>query len=271
MKNGKLKERVKGMAMGVLLCALVFSGVAVFANPQGAVQRTLHFNGIRVFLDGAEIVPRDGMGNLVEPFTMDGTTYLPVRSIADALGVLVYWDSTTNSVHLGRRTVGSPSNYLDRIPHSSLTVGNSDNLMHRLEGSVTDWVGNTYTNGLIFQTHLSGSSGSRINNCERGSQIIATFPIDSNYTTLTGRVSMPRNISSVGLSSSNANTGDSEVVYIHFYGGGGHIYSVRPVNRTTPQDFSINVAGLDFVQIRVEYRRSNWTRSVALTDLALFR
>jgi hypothetical protein len=36
----------------------------------------------------------------VEPFVSDGTTYLPVRAIADALGKNVSWDNATKSVYI---------------------------------------------------------------------------------------------------------------------------------------------------------------------------
>jgi hypothetical protein len=98
MTNGKMKERLKGAVMGFLLCSVLFSATAVVANQ--VRQRDLHFTGVRIFVDGAEIVPRDGAGNLVEPFIMDGTTYLPVRAVANALGVLVDWDGATQSVFL---------------------------------------------------------------------------------------------------------------------------------------------------------------------------
>ena len=51
-------------------------------------------------LNGKEIVPTDANGNVVEPFTIDGTTYLPVRGIASALGMNVGWDGETNTVSL---------------------------------------------------------------------------------------------------------------------------------------------------------------------------
>ena len=42
----------------------------------------------------------DANGNYVEPFIIDGTTYLPVRGIASALGLNVGWDGATKTVLL---------------------------------------------------------------------------------------------------------------------------------------------------------------------------
>ena len=46
------------------------------------------------------IEPKDVNGNVVEPFIIDGTTYLPVRAICNALGLKVNWNSETNTVEL---------------------------------------------------------------------------------------------------------------------------------------------------------------------------
>ena len=46
--------------------------VPVLASTQR--QLTAHFNNIRVVVDGAVITPRDGQGNIVEPFVVDGTS-----------------------------------------------------------------------------------------------------------------------------------------------------------------------------------------------------
>ena len=45
--------------------------------------------------------PKDANGNTVEPFIIDGTTYLPVRAVSNALGLNVGWDDATSTVSLG--------------------------------------------------------------------------------------------------------------------------------------------------------------------------
>jgi hypothetical protein len=45
--------------------------------------------------------PRDAVGASVEPFIVNGTTYLPVRAIAEALGMKVQWDNSSKSVYIG--------------------------------------------------------------------------------------------------------------------------------------------------------------------------
>ena len=96
----KKLNNIKWFSLGVIVCILVSSLAfsAIAANRQQ--QATLLFRDIRITLDGDEIVPRDAAGNIVEPFIIDGTTFLPVRGVAGALGLDVDWIDATSTVVL---------------------------------------------------------------------------------------------------------------------------------------------------------------------------
>src|SRR5699024_4812633 len=55
---------------------------------------------IKITLNGRQITPKDATGATVEPFSVNGTTYLPVRAVANALGVDVDWNGDTSTVIL---------------------------------------------------------------------------------------------------------------------------------------------------------------------------
>ena len=95
------KDKIKGFIAGVCVAFVVSSGV-VFAD---SVSKTVTavYNNIKIFVDGEKITPKDANGNTVEPFIIDGTTYLPVRAVASALGKEVDWDGTSNSVYIGKK------------------------------------------------------------------------------------------------------------------------------------------------------------------------
>lgn len=99
-----MREKIKGFVLGALVTSLVtglgFAAVAAYQK-----QETLYYNDIKITLDGEEITPRDGAGNVVDPFIIEGTTYLPVRGISSALGLEVDWDAERNTVVL--RTPGT--------------------------------------------------------------------------------------------------------------------------------------------------------------------
>jgi len=58
-------------------------------------------SGIQVTLNGQSVSLKDASGNVVEPFNYNGTVYLPIRAVAQALGLSVSYDSTSNIVVLG--------------------------------------------------------------------------------------------------------------------------------------------------------------------------
>lgn len=62
---------------------------------------------IKLVVNGKEVTPKDVNGNVVEPFAYQGTTYLPVRAVGEALGKTVRWDGETKTVHLGELPQGT--------------------------------------------------------------------------------------------------------------------------------------------------------------------
>ena len=93
-----MKKRLQGFIAGVVICAMLMSGAA-FAKQVSETAELLYDN-IKISLNNQEIRPKDADGNYVEPFIINGTTYLPVRAVANALGINVNWDGDTNTVLL---------------------------------------------------------------------------------------------------------------------------------------------------------------------------
>ena len=93
------KDKIKGFVAGLCVATIVSSGI-VFAD---SISKTVTavYNNIKIVIDGTQITPTDANGNVVEPFIIDGTTYLPVRAVAQALGKEVNWDGSSNTVYLG--------------------------------------------------------------------------------------------------------------------------------------------------------------------------
>lgn len=74
---------------------------AVTAIPIAAAAQ----QGIHISINGHELIPKDAAGNIVEPFLKDGTTYLPLRAISEALGKSVEWDESTNTVLVNDKNI----------------------------------------------------------------------------------------------------------------------------------------------------------------------
>lgn len=98
-----MKKRNTAIAMIAVALILVTAASA----SSGTVQKTLSYNDIKISLDGQEVIPQDINGNEIEPFIIDGTTYLPIRGIASALGLDVDWDQATKTVLL--KSAATPS------------------------------------------------------------------------------------------------------------------------------------------------------------------
>lgn len=82
----------KGYIAGLLTAALVCGLVVTAGAKSGKVMQELTYRDIRVSLDGEVLDLRNAIGEKVEPFMFDGTNYLPVRALAEALGLNVAWN-----------------------------------------------------------------------------------------------------------------------------------------------------------------------------------
>ncbi|MBQ3111194.1 MAG: peptidylprolyl isomerase [Clostridia bacterium] len=56
------------------------------------------YKDIKVFVDGKLIIPCDVNNNYVAPKNIDGTVYVPVRAIVEALSMKAEWDNDTRTV-----------------------------------------------------------------------------------------------------------------------------------------------------------------------------
>lgn len=95
-----MKERGKGFIAGVLVSAALVGTIGTAAATIGTRNAELSYRDIKITLNGRQITPKDSTGTVVEPFTINGTTYLPVRAVADAMGLGVNWNDSTSTVAL---------------------------------------------------------------------------------------------------------------------------------------------------------------------------
>lgn len=95
-----MKERSRGFISGVLATVITLSLIGTASATIGSRNITADYNDIKIVMNGTQIMPTDANGNIVEPFAVNGTTYLPVRAVANALGIDVQWDGATKTVDL---------------------------------------------------------------------------------------------------------------------------------------------------------------------------
>jgi hypothetical protein len=98
-----MKKRI--FIIALLLCITLISVTALAASDTR--QLTAIFSNIKIIIDNKQISPKDAQGQPVEPFIVNGTTYLPVRAIAEALGKNVKWDDPNKTVNISPKVIGS--------------------------------------------------------------------------------------------------------------------------------------------------------------------
>ena len=103
-----MKDNLKALVSGVLIGSLLTGGAAVAKTGSELIEAW--YSNIKIVLNGSEIAPKDANGRVVEPFTSNGTTYLPVRAISEALGKEVRWDGETHTVYIedGKKPTETP-------------------------------------------------------------------------------------------------------------------------------------------------------------------
>ena len=152
----------------VIIVLVIAAALAITTSAStGIVPRELHYNDIKITFDGNEVLPKDAAGNYIEPFIIDGTTYLPVRGIASALGLEVGWDQATKTVLLS--TTKSPAPAEQPTPTEN-TIGSSQTI-ENITITLTDvrrsaggafFVPDEGTEFLIFELDVYNNTGSSI-------------------------------------------------------------------------------------------------------------
>jgi len=103
-----MKQRMQGMIIGVFVASLLFGGVTAFAN----VTRTIHVTyGVGIVVNGV----RQHFAEDSLPFISGGRTFLPVRGVAEALGVDVTWNPATSTVYLDNPVI-MDIGWIDPVP-----------------------------------------------------------------------------------------------------------------------------------------------------------
>lgn len=99
-----MKKYVIGFTTGLLVGTMT---VGAFAAT-GSQNIRATYKDIKVAVNNTVVSLKDAQGRTVEPFVYNGTTYLPVRGVATALGQQVSWDASTNTVYVGEQPTKAP-------------------------------------------------------------------------------------------------------------------------------------------------------------------
>lgn len=91
-----MKGKMKYMFTGALIGAMVAGTTpALAANMTKNIQ--VAYQNIKLVVDGKRV----SLSGNKEPFVYNGTTYLPIRAVGEAMDKQVSWDGNTKTVYIG--------------------------------------------------------------------------------------------------------------------------------------------------------------------------
>lgn len=217
---GQIKAYVGGM---LTVIALIAMSVPVWGLSTKTLSNVM-VGGIKIVVDGQQINPTDANGNTVDPMIYNGTTYLPVRAVASALGKEVYWDGPNYTVYLGAmggnlRNASVMLKDMESIGTYKPDTANSSELI--------DNYGNTYSSA------LSDTMGSDGDACWE-------YLLNMKYSRFKGTLYIPKG------------TTFNESWNMIVTADGQEIYASPLMTKTSqPVSFDINVTGYNDLKIHI--------------------
>ena len=110
--------------LAIVLSLIIFAGSIYATNVIQPIQADLRAD-VSIELNGSLLQLKDAAGNAVYPISYNGTTYLPVRSVAENLNLDVQWIGETKTVKLAQKSDNS-STVINKttIINNSTTIQN---------------------------------------------------------------------------------------------------------------------------------------------------
>lgn len=129
------RDKMKGFAMGVATVALFGSLVGTAFASGKLTSINVMKGGIKLFVDGKLIIPTDGNGTVVEPFIYEGTTYLPLRALSNALTnnqKPVKWDGDNSSIYIGQAPVSAQTDISELKPYDGVAISSGKDAIFKV-------------------------------------------------------------------------------------------------------------------------------------------
>lgn len=108
-----MKDKVKGLIVGLTIGSVLSGTVAFAANSQIEVV----FRSLKYMFDGVEKAPSEAKG-----FIYEGSTYVPLRFVSEALGKKVEWDEENETIWIGN----NPKQVVATYKGGTVTKGEFD-------------------------------------------------------------------------------------------------------------------------------------------------
>jgi hypothetical protein len=93
-------NKVKNILVGAVAALMLSSAITALAAGKIEIKALLN-EDIKIVFHGNEAVLHDENGDRVYPISYNGTTYVPIRGVAQLYGDIVSWDGDTQSAIIG--------------------------------------------------------------------------------------------------------------------------------------------------------------------------
>ncbi|MHB0865237.1 stalk domain-containing protein [Paenibacillus sp. SEL3] len=102
-----MKDKLKGLVLGLVAGSLM-TGVTAFAASGSMIE--VFYNVKDIKINNVSKMKTDDS----RPFVYNGTTYVPLGFISNALGQSAKWDGISKTIYIGGETGESKTLYLDK-------------------------------------------------------------------------------------------------------------------------------------------------------------
>lgn len=116
-----MKERTKGFISGVIVSVLL----VLLASGVYAASQIIEISPIKVMVNGQEFHPKDAGGKDVLVFVYNGTTYAPLRALAETFGLEVGYDSNAKMATVTMPSANVPAEPVYDEPVREIPVESS--------------------------------------------------------------------------------------------------------------------------------------------------
>lgn len=143
--------------LAVVLSLVIFAGGVYASDVIKNIQASLR-EDISIELNGTHLQLKDAKGNPVAPISYNGTTYLPVRAVAENLNLDVQWVGETKTVKLTQKST-TPTTVINKnttiinnnAPQNGKIKGNKNSMIYHMpDGANYDKV--SEKNAVYFDT-----------------------------------------------------------------------------------------------------------------------
>lgn len=174
-----MKDKIKGFVAGATVMGMLIGSAAYAAG--GGSQIEVFFKDLKYMFDGIQKTPSEGTG-----FIYNGTTYVPLRFVSEALDKKVEWDGENETIWVGQKLASF--SYLTKVEYARADGRASNDAFY-----VDKIKSNSYTNYKdesikIAGTKFENSMSVYLSPYASEKTGTLTYNLNGNYSQLTGKI-----------------------------------------------------------------------------------